>query len=48
MMLFSKSDELPNVFGLILALDSLATTLAAAYTANGCIVESVSTYLKPD
>ena len=47
-MLFSKSDELQNVFGLILALDSLATTLTAAYTANGCIVEFVSTHLKPD
>ena len=44
MMLFSKSDKLLNVFGLILALDNLD----AAYMANGCIVESVSTYLKPD
>ena len=40
-MLFSKSDELQNVFGHV-------TTLTAAYTANGCIVESVSTHLKPD
>ena len=48
MMLFSKSDKLQNVFDLILPLDSLATTPAAAYMANGCIVESVSTHLKPD
>ena len=48
MMLFSKSDKLQNVFDLILALDNFATRLAAAYTANGCIVESVLTHQKPD